>query len=577
MIALLVILTPLAAALVSLVFASRTRLGLVLGTVATLPAFAYSVFGDADQVRVFEWLILETHLGLGFSGPIFLFFTAALWFIAGWYALGYMAEKKAGIFPVFWSLTLTGNLGLVLAGDVPSFYTFFALMTFSAYGLVVSQRSEEAWRAGRIYILLALAGEAMLIGAFLLAVSGADSFLLADAAASIAGSPYQGLIMFLALAGFGVKAGVFPLHLWLPLAHPVAPTPASAVLSGVMIKAGLIGWIQLLPGGHGGFPGWSAGVILVGLLTAFYAVACGLAQRNLKTLLAYSSVSQMGIMLVVVGAGLADPDAWGMAVVVLGIYALNHAFAKGSLFLGVGVCSAARGAETWRRRAILVGLALPALAIAGAPLMGGAIAKEAVKLVTEIPVETVPWLRILLPLSAVATALLLGRFMILANREMKAPLSATQSGSGLWLPWVASLAATLVGVYFAIPWFALELRTAEPSLLGIWQSVWPILAGAGVLVGIRFLPEEMKKGIRIPPGDIVVFLERLSWQARRRLGRFVGAERWRIEFHRAIEGIGRSPFVQAIMARGESFFRQKETAALLMIALVLVLWVLLGY
>ena len=97
--------------------------------------------------------------------------------------------------------------------------------------------------------------------------------------------------------------GLVPLHVWLPLAHPAAPMPASAVLSGAIIKAGVIGLIRFLPL-DGSLADWSAGLTSLGLVTAFYAVAVGITQANPKTVLAYSSVSQMGFVAAVLGAGL---------------------------------------------------------------------------------------------------------------------------------------------------------------------------------------------------------------------------------------------------------------------------------
>ena len=573
--ALLVILIPLLGAGLGSIWIRSGRGRLLLLPWAALPAVVFALVGEPSRSDTWSWLILESHLGLVHSGSAFLFFTASLWFLAGWYAVGYFKKNEEGAFPVFWLLTMAGNFGLVLAGDVPSFYSFFALMTLSAYGLVVSSRKPEAWRAGKIYIVLAVLGEALLIGAFLLAVSTADSVLLSDAAVAVATSPYRDWILGLGLAGFGVKAGIFPLHFWLPLAHPVAPTPASAVLSGVMIKAGLLGWIHLFPGGHVALPGWSVGMMGLGLLTAFYGVGCGLGQRNLKTILAYSSISQMGILLLVVGAGLAVPEAWEAVLVVVVVYALNHGFAKGALFLGVSVGERSGGAGPWAKRWILAGLALPALAIAGAPLMGGAIAKNAVKLAVDVPGGTVPGLGLLLPLSAVATTLLLGRFLLLVQRQMAA---GGRADSALSRPlvgaWLGAVAAAMGGVYFAIPWYSLELRTAEASWMGMWENLWPILVGAGGLGLARFLPGRERYGWP-PPGDLVVPMERLAEYGGRRLSWLVGEETWRINFHPLLNRVGRSQWMQTFMQRGESFLRQKETAAFLMMLFVLVLWWLL--
>jgi formate hydrogenlyase subunit 3/multisubunit Na+/H+ antiporter MnhD subunit len=574
--ALLVILVPLLAAGLGPIWLRSGRARLALVPWASLPALALALFGEPRETETWSWLILESYLGLGHSGPAFLFFTAVLWTLAGWYAVGYFKKGVGGGFAAFWLLTMAGNFGLVLAGDLPSFYSFFTLMTLSAYGLVVSGRTPEGWRAGKIYIVLAVLGEALLIAALLLAVSTAESFRLIDTAAAVAASSDRDLILGLGLAGFGVKAGIFPLHFWLPLAHPVAPTPASAVLSGVMIKAGLLGWLHLFPGGVVALPGWSAGMIILGLWTAFYGVGCGLGQRNLKTILAYSSISQMGILLLVVGSGLAVPEAWGVVTVVVVVYALNHALAKGALFLGIGVCEGSVGAGCWTKRWILAGLTLPVLAIAGAPLMGGAIAKNAVKLAVELPSEVVPGLRILLPLSAVATTLILGRFLLLAGEALRVTGEPHRvvGGVQLWA-WIVAVGAAMGGVYFAIPWYGLELGTAESGWLGVWENLWPLLVGAVGLGLARLWPAGAWRP-RLPPGDLVVALERLAGHLGRKLSWLVGEETWRIDFHPVINRVGRSQWLQSFMQRGESFLRQKETAGFLMMLFVLVLWWLLG-
>lgn len=579
MILVFTVLAPLVVAAV-IAFMGRTCGGIRLLPLGALPALLYSVFGDAEGSRELGWVILESRLGLSYSGPAFLFFTALLWGIAGWFAAGYFERDRAARrFAVFWLLALCGNIGLVLAGDVLTFYSCFALLTFAAYGLVVHTRSAEAWRAGLVYIVMAVGAEALLLSGLLLAVAEADSYLLRDVAAAAAVSPHGNWIIGLILAGFGVKAGMVPLHFWLPLAHPVAPSPASAVLSGAMIKSGLLGWMHLLPGGHGEFPLWSIAIVCLGVAGAFYAVACGLPQRDPKTVLAYSSVSQMGVMMVAVGAGLANPGAWEATYAVLVVYALNHGVSKGALFMGAGICARRSGAGKLERHWILAGLALPALAIAGAPLMGGAIAKYALKGAAEQgPPLLAPWLAVLLPLSAVATTVLLGRFLILVKSQLLDGDGAIEARSGdrvLVASWVAATMASAAAVYFTIPWFALELRTAEPGLAGIWESLWPILVGAVLLAVLVALRRDSGVNASIPSGDIVApvtgFLRLIAEKA----GHLTGPERWRIDWVPMFERGARHPAVQVFLAKGEMFLRKREVTGLLILSLLFVLFWLL--
>src|SRR5699024_2367349 len=150
------------------------------------------------------------------------------------------------------------------------------------------------------------------------------------------------------LVGFGVKAGTVPLHVWLPLAHPAAPPAASAVLSGAMVKAGLVGWLRLLPSGpdqtgltDGAIPqtvaifGW---VLLVSALAGGFASAVlGVLQNDPKVVLAYSTISQMGFTTAVVAVGLIEPEFGDVTAAAAVLYAVHHGLAKGALFLGVPV------------------------------------------------------------------------------------------------------------------------------------------------------------------------------------------------------------------------------------------------
>ncbi|MEX2162829.1 MAG: proton-conducting transporter membrane subunit [Sulfuricaulis sp.] len=146
----------------------------------------------------------------------------------------------------------------------------------------------------------------------------------------------------LLLIGFGVKTGVLGLHVALPLAYGVTPAPGAAALASAMIKAGLLGWLRFLPLGFP-VPEWSAIFIALGLAAALYGVVIGLVQREPKVILAYSSISQMGLITVGVGLGLAAPAAAVPALFALTLYALHHALVKGALFLGEGLHRAAAG------------------------------------------------------------------------------------------------------------------------------------------------------------------------------------------------------------------------------------------
>lgn len=212
---------------------------------APLPALALAA--RAEPSLDLPGVLLGITLGLDATGRLFLAFTALVWLITGVFARGWLGNDARPVrYWVFWLLTLTGSLGVCLALDAVSFYLAFALMSFAAYGLIVHPGSAEARRAGRVYLTMAVLGETALVMGLILAVQGAG----AHAFTALAAAPANAATAWLLIVGFGIKLGVPLLHMWLPLAHPVAPVPASAVLSGVMLKAGLLApaaWPLLLP------------------------------------------------------------------------------------------------------------------------------------------------------------------------------------------------------------------------------------------------------------------------------------------------------------------------------------------
>jgi formate hydrogenlyase subunit 3/multisubunit Na+/H+ antiporter MnhD subunit len=429
------------------------------------------------------------------TGRLFLLFTALLWLTAGFYARGYLArDPRRHIFTAFFLATLSGNLGVCLAQDAASFYLAFAVMTFAAYGLVVHEGDAEARRAGRVYLVMALVGEALLIAGLLLLAGAAHTHSLPEMARAAA-LEMPGLTYGLLFLGFGIKAGVPLLHMWLPLAHPVAPTPASAVLSGAMIKAGLLGWLRFLPLGEAAVPMLGAVMLSLGLFAAFFGVVVGLAQRQPKTLLAYSSVSQMGFMTLAVGAGLLLPRAWPLLLPAIGLYALHHGVAKGALFLGVGVAQRF-GRNGW----VMAGLLVPALALAGAPFTSGALAKTALKIaLADLPA---PWPELLawtLPLAAMGTGLLMVRLLLLTPRG-----SNQDEGISLLPPWLALLAAVA-----ALAWLHADTGAVAAVLSGPGRAsaAWPVLAAALLAYAAW---RRGWRGPAIPPGDVLVWLERTA-------------------------------------------------------------------
>ena len=466
---------------------------------APLPALLLAL-GPAFEVRV-DALILGARFGIHPGNAPFLLLASLLWATATWFARHYMAhDNHATRYHVFHRLAMTGNLGLLLAQDIGSFYFFFAMMSLSSYPLVIHDGRRESRFAGRIYLALALLGEILQFAAFSLIAATATDWSFDSVRAAVIASAQRDTILLLALLGFGIKAALVPLHVWLPLAHPVAPTPASAVLSGSMIKAGLVGWMVVLPLGAVAVPHLGEAMILAGLIGAFGAAIAGVTQRQPKAVLAYSSISQMGLMILAIGIGLARPEAMKYIFPAVALYAIHHALAKGALFLGVGMASSAPR-EAAGRAVLWAGLALAALALAGFPFTSGAAAKIFLKsAAAEAPGDWPDRLALLLSLGAVGTTLLMARFLwTLRQTIAHAPYEAHLAARGIWIPWLALLALVASAPWWVASQFSPEKATAAASMKYALTLGWPI--GAGLLTAVVAIIIIRRRPVEVPPGD----------------------------------------------------------------------------
>ncbi|MFG1392235.1 complex I subunit 5 family protein [Xanthobacter agilis] len=487
------VLVPLVLALAAIKPFVRRRADVLL-LVAPLPGLLAAVAVPLGQSVLVVPPPFRLTFALDLPGAVLLGGAALLWLAAGAYAVCYLKSDPArGAFSVWWLLTLAGSFAVFLVADVASFYLAYALVSFSAFGLATHDDTAAARRAGRVYLALTVFGEALLIAAFVMLAAGVTepNPLIRDAVAGLPASPWRGAILALLLVGFGMKMGLFPLHVWMPLAHAVAPVPGSAVLSGIVVKAGLIGLIRFLPAGTPWFD-WGAGLLAAGLFTAFYGVAIGLTQRHPKRVLAYSTVSQMGVVAAVLGVGLKTGDA--TVPVLAAFYGFNHMLLKGAMFLTVGVAAACP-----RRRLVpvLVVAAVLGLSLAGLPFTGGALAKFAVK----EPVGD-GLAGLLLALSAVGTTVLMARYvLLLADVGAGATATGGSVAPGLRVPW-AVLSAAAVGLPFAL--FTAVTGTSLALLFSLdtlIKGLWPVALGLGVAALIYQKPP---KFVEVPAGDILV-------------------------------------------------------------------------
>jgi formate hydrogenlyase subunit 3/multisubunit Na+/H+ antiporter MnhD subunit len=324
----------------------------------------------------------------------FLLPTLLLAAVAAVYGVGYLraGQGRRALGPVwfFYACLVLGMALVLLARNAVLFLFAWEVMAVASYFLVTFEHERESVRAaGWVYLVATHLGTAFLLAFFLLLAreTGSMDFAVwAEQGGQARG--WAGVVFLLAIVGFGTKAGFIPFHVWLPEAHPAAPSHVSAVMSGVMIKTGIYGLLRALTflGPPPLWWGWT--LIGIGLTSGVLGVLFALAQHDLKRLLAYHSVENIGIIALGLGVGLLGRSTGSPVLLVLGfggalLHVVNHALFKGLLFLGAG--GVLHGAGTlemdrlgglgkrmpWTGATFLVG----AVAIAGLPPLNGFVSE----------------------------------------------------------------------------------------------------------------------------------------------------------------------------------------------------------
>jgi hydrogenase-4 component B len=312
-------------------------------------------------------------------------------FAAPYFDLHYSEQRRNWTWGLF-SLFLLSMMVVVTAATGFAFLVGWELMTLVSAGLILIEGdSAERRHNVFIYLLMMHVGAAAVAACFFLFLPYSHGLDYVAIRASGAGMPggIRAAIFLAAFVGFGAKAGLIPLHLWLPRAHPIAPSPVSALMSGIMLKTAVYGFVRLTFDFLGGGPWWSGYVVLVvaavtGLLGILYAIG----EDDLKRLLAYSSVENIGIIFLGLGASLIflahdAPLGAALALVAALFHAFNHAFFKSLLFLGAGAISNSTHSVNLnelgglQRRMPLTGAAvlIGCCSIAGLPLFNGFVSE----------------------------------------------------------------------------------------------------------------------------------------------------------------------------------------------------------
>ena len=305
-----------------------------------------------------------------------------MWTCSMLFSIEYMAHYKNKLrYYLFSAVTYVATVGVFLSADLYTTFVFFEIMSLASYVWVIQDERKESMRAGDTYLAIAvIGGLVMLMGIFMLYVQTGTTDLTKVA---YDGSALQFIAGILMLFGFAAKAGGFPLHIWLPKAHPVAPAPASALLSGILTKAGVFGILLLSCNLFAGNEKWGTLILSIGAVTMFVGALLALFSIDLKRTLACSSVSQIGFILT--GIGMFDLLGEHNAMAAGGslMHMVNHSMIKLLLFMAAGVVymnlheldlNKIRGFG--RKKPLLkVQFLMGALGIGGIPLWNGYISK----------------------------------------------------------------------------------------------------------------------------------------------------------------------------------------------------------
>ena len=310
-----------------------------------------------------------------------------LWLVTSLFSPGYFAHAhNRNRYMLFNMLTLSATLGVFFSADLFSAFLFFEVMSLASYAMVVHDESPSAIRAGETYLVIAIfSGLVMLMGMLLLwqragTLAFTELYEICAATPDISSFYLPGALLVI---GFGAKAGLFPLHVWLPHAHSAAPAPASALLSGILTKTGVFGIVlvscYIFPGDRG----WGSVLLIPAAITMLLGAVLGVFSGNLKRTLACSTISQIGFIIIGVALQCLLGEHNALAVRGVLLHMLNHSLFKLVLFVSAGVVYIGRhdlsleGIRGYGRGKplFLFVFLMGALGICGMPFWSGYISK----------------------------------------------------------------------------------------------------------------------------------------------------------------------------------------------------------
>jgi len=358
---------------VTVVFASLAALWSALPVLRT----------GSPMTQTLPWVVPGGEFALRLD-PLAAFFVlpiALLSLLCALYAGPYMSHEKScrplGGHWFFFNIMVAAMLLVVTAANAVLFLAAWEIMTISSFFLVAwEHRNTEVRRAAWLYLLAAHIGMVLLLALFLLAGTYSAGLNFSQFATLAELGPLPAAALFaLGLFGFGVKAGLFPIHIWLPDAHPAAPSHVSALMSGVLIKTGIYGILRIISWLPPAPAWWGWLVCLLGAAGALYGISLAAQQPDIKRCLAYSTVENVGIIFLGLGFGMAARAQGHEAVALLAfagalLHLWNHALFKGVMFLGAGALMHATGTRDMDR----MGGLLHRMPLAGLIWIGGSLA-----------------------------------------------------------------------------------------------------------------------------------------------------------------------------------------------------------
>lgn len=459
--------------------------------------------------------------------PLSALFSIPILLVAGCcsiYSLGYWkAEEQPHTIvkiTIFYGLLVGSLLLILMARSSGLFLLGWEIMALAAYFvLTVNDNEPEVRRSGMIYLICTHIGTLSLFALFGLLAGTTGSYLLPQAASLNAIAPTATAILTLALFGFGFKAGIIPLHIWLPGAHANAPSHISAIMSGVILKIGIYGLVRTLSFFRDVPLWWGITILALGVISGVIGVVFALAQHDLKRLLAYHSIENIGIILIGAGVAMIGISNGSQLLVVLGmagalLHVINHALFKALLFLGAGSIIHAIGTREidrmggllrrmpWTGIYFLVG----AIAICGLPPLNGFVSELLIYLGLfhgalqnsgAVAVAlTAPFLALIGGLAIACFVKVFGVIFLGTSRSDKAAQAHEANTSMKFAMTLLAVPCVIIGLFpiLAAPLLESAVTAWHPSLAGSGPSLasnaplaWITLLGMALLAGVALL------------------------------------------------------------------------------------------